>query len=73
MKLLEFDNYSSLNHATEVPHMDVKRSKKIKALVCAIGLTCLSFQAGAQQSWSYTYHSNGQIETADGPRTDVND
>ncbi len=54
--------------------MDVKLNKKMNALVCALGLISLSFQVSAQQTWSYTYHpTNGQIETADGPRTDVND
>jgi len=28
---------------------------------------------GADQNWSYTYNVNGQILTADGPRTDIND
>ncbi|WP_460227954.1 RHS repeat domain-containing protein, partial [Aurantivibrio infirmus] len=43
------------------------------ASLLTIGLASISFNTVAQQSWSYTYHSNGQIETADGPRTDVND
>src|SRR6218665_2013406 len=39
----------------------------------------LAFASGLQvthateRSWSYTYNQFGQVETADGPRTDVND
>jgi len=37
-------------------------------LACALG----TLQA-AERSWSYTYTAQGQVETADGPRTDVQD
>ncbi|WP_220815573.1 RHS repeat-associated core domain-containing protein [Pseudomonas paralcaligenes] len=39
------------------------------ALTAALGLQA----AQAESTWSYTYNQLGQIETADGPRTDVND
>lgn len=43
-------------------------------LVAALLSTCLQAPfAWADRNWTYTYNSNGQVATADGPRTDVND
>lgn len=39
-------------------------------LVTALGVPCAQ---ALERSWSYTYNSLGLIETADGPRTDVQD
>ena len=46
-----------------------------RASLLALALTAaLGTQAHAvERSWSYTYNSLGLVETADGPRTDVND
>ena len=46
-----------------------------RASLLALALTAaLGIQAHAvERSWSYTYNSLGLVETADGPRTDVND
>ncbi|AYC31780.1 RHS repeat protein [Pseudomonas cavernae] len=40
------------------------------ALAAALGL---STAQATDRSWNYTYNSLGLVETADGPRTDVND
>lgn len=40
------------------------------ALTSALGLPAAN---AAERSWSYTYNSQGLVETANGPRTDVND
>jgi YD repeat-containing protein len=46
-----------------------RASLLVLALIAALGT-----QAHAvERSWSYTYNSLGLVETADGPRTDVND
>lgn len=39
-------------------------------LATALGVPCAQ---ALERSWSYTYNSLGLIETADGPRTDVQD
>lgn len=52
--------------------MDIKLFDK-RALWAAAGLLCLPLVSHGQQTWTYTYHPNGEIETADGPRTDVSD
>lgn len=40
------------------------------ALLCALGAPATQ---AAERSWHYTYNSLGLVETADGPRTDVDD
>ncbi|SDG71496.1 RHS repeat-associated core domain-containing protein [Pseudomonas benzenivorans] len=40
------------------------------ALAAALGLPA---SQATERNWSYTYNSQGLVETADGPRTDVND
>ncbi|WP_220812374.1 RHS repeat-associated core domain-containing protein [Pseudomonas paralcaligenes] len=47
-----------------------RASLLVLALVSTLGLPAAQ---AAESSWSYTYNSFGQVETADGPRTDVND
>ncbi|MDU9416374.1 hypothetical protein, partial [Pseudomonas sp. zfem005] len=44
----------------------------VLTLALAGTLAAASLQA-APRNWSYTYTASGQIETADGPRTDVQD
>ncbi|WP_437884324.1 RHS repeat-associated core domain-containing protein [Pseudomonas sp. LRF_L74] len=43
------------------------------ALALALAMVLGTGAHAAQRSWSYTYNSFGQVETADGPRTDVSD
>ena len=47
--------------------------KNLSTYVIAISALFLAATANAQQSLSYTYNSNGQVLTEDGPRTDVTD
>jgi YD repeat-containing protein len=42
------------------------------SLALAVALGAAGVQA-AERNWSYTYNSQGLIETANGPRTDVSD
>lgn len=51
--------------------MQVHPMYRLGALALACGLA-LSATA-AERSWSYTYTAQGRIESADGPRTDVQD
>ena len=46
-----------------------------RASLLAVALASCLATAGhaAERSWSYTYNNLGLIETANGPRTDVND
>ena len=47
--------------------------RPLLALVPAVVLATCAMVAKADQAWSYTYNSYGQMLTADGPRTDVSD
>ena len=48
----------------------IKRRALVAVACSAFGL---GLPALASQNWSYTYNANGQVLTADGPRTDVTD
>lgn len=78
MDVAAFNQIKKSNKASsfqrEITVSTKKTTKKISLLASAIAALSFSYQTQAQQTWSYTYHpTNGQIETADGPRTDVND
>ncbi|WP_263147856.1 RHS repeat-associated core domain-containing protein [Pseudomonas sp. RIT-PI-AD] len=46
----------------------------LRAGLSALALSCtLASVQAAEHSWSYTYTAQGQVESADGPRTDVQD
>lgn len=51
----------------------LQRIKHRVLLAVACSAFGLSLPALASQNWSYTYNANGQVLTADGPRTDVTD
>lgn len=52
----------------------MKISRRASLLVLALASAPgLSEAKAAESSWSYTYNTQGLVETADGPRTDVND
>ncbi|TBW58737.1 hypothetical protein EZI54_02380 [Marinobacter halodurans] len=53
----------------------VERKAGIRALTLAVAplLVLASHPALAERTWNYTYTDSGQLETIDGPRTDVND
>ncbi|MDM3871792.1 RHS repeat-associated core domain-containing protein [Porticoccus sp. W117] len=50
--------------------MKKQLSIAVTASMLALGLSSISH---ASQTWNYTYNSNGQVLTKDGPRTDVSD
>ncbi len=59
--------------APVIPLLKKTAFTKASLLSALIGTAVFSGAATAQQTTSYTYHANGQIETMDGPRTDVAD
>jgi YD repeat-containing protein len=60
------------NAVTPVP--GVVCSKTVQATTDTTGALGVSAAVtGLPRTWAYTYNSSGQVLTADGPRTDVND
>jgi len=74
MDMAAFNQIKNSNKASSFQREITVATKKISLLASAIAALSFSYHTQAQQTWSYTYHpTNGQIATADGPRTDVND
>ena len=48
---------------------------KVALLALALGgaITTLTLCQAAERGWSFTYNTQGQLESSDGPRTDVSD
>ncbi|UTW46347.1 RHS domain-containing protein [bacterium SCSIO 12696] len=62
--------FKNTNEDSRMNNVKKQLGIAVTAGMLALGMSGISH---ASQIWNYTYNSNGQMLTADGPRTDVND